>query len=66
MEFKDLKEENLVNISFSDVVNVISSDDTKVGEKMVYIYLLNLIMDMEDKIQNIKNKIKEYEDKDVN
>lgn len=63
MEFTGLTEQ-IVNITFTDVMQVIASNDTKPTEKMVYIYLLNVIMDMDEKIEDIKNKINEYENKD--
>ena len=64
MEFTNL-ETPIVNINFNDVMQVIASNDTKPTEKMVYIYLLNVIMDMDEKIQDINNKLEQYEKKNV-
>lgn len=61
MEMTGLTEQ-IVNINFTDVMQVIASNDTKPTEKMVYIYLLNVIMDLDEKIQDIKSKLEEYED----
>jgi hypothetical protein len=63
MEFTDLKQENLINISFTDMMRVISSEETTEANKIAYIYLLNVIMDMDEKIQKITNTINELESK---
>jgi hypothetical protein len=67
MEFTNLNQENLVNISFTDVIKVISSDTTTPEDKMVYIYLLNVIMDTNERIDELQRKLNikdenEYED----
>lgn len=61
MEFTHLNQENLVNITFNDMMQVVISEETTPNQKMAYIYLLNVIMDMDEKITDIKNKINEYE-----
>ena len=43
MEFTDLKQENLINISFTDMMRVISSEETTEANKIAYIYLLNFL-----------------------
>ena len=63
MECTDLKQENLINISFTDMMRVISSEETTEANKIAYIYLLNVIMDMDEKIQKITNTINELESK---
>lgn len=65
-------EKNLINITFTDVMQVIASEDTCPNDKLVYIYLLNVIMDLHDKVDkleaklstedNISDDVKWYED----
>ena len=65
-------EQNLINITFTDVMQVIASEDTCPNDKLVYIYLLNVIMDLHDKVDkleaklstedNISDDVKWYED----
>jgi hypothetical protein len=56
-------DERLVNITFTDVIQVVASDNTTPEDKMVYIYLLNVIMDMDEKITRMNNTLKELENK---
>jgi hypothetical protein len=67
MEFTDLNQENLVNISFTDVMKIVSLDTTTTEQKMMYIYLLNVIMDTNERIDELQRKLNtkdenEYED----
>ena len=50
----------IMNITFTDVMQIIASNDTKPTEKMVYIYLLNVIMDLDEKITILQNQMNEY------
>jgi hypothetical protein len=59
MEFTDLNKENLVNISFTDVIQIVSSETTTPEQKLVYIYLLNVIMDTNERIDKLENLLKE-------
>jgi hypothetical protein len=59
MEFTDLNKENLVNISFTDVIQIVSSEATTPEQKLVYIYLLNVIMDTNERIDKLENLLKE-------
>ena len=59
MEFTDLNKENLVNISFTDVIQIVSSEATIPEQKLVYIYLLNVIMDTNERIDKLENLLKE-------
>jgi hypothetical protein len=56
-------DERLMNITFTDVIQVVASDNTTPEDKMVYIYLLNVIMDMDEKITRMNNTLKELESK---
>lgn len=47
-------EKNLINITFTDVMQVIASEDTNPNDKLVYIYLLNVIMDLHDKVDKLE------------
>lgn len=51
-------EKNLINITFTDVMQVISSEDTCPNDKMVYIYLLNVIMDLHEKVDRLEASTK--------
>jgi hypothetical protein len=67
MEFTNLNQENLVNISFTDVMKIVSLDTTTTEQKMMYIYLLNVIMDTNERIDELQRKLNikdenEYED----
>lgn len=67
MEFTNLNQENLVNISFTDVMQIIASEETCPNDKMVYIYLLNVIMDMGERIDELSVKVNTLENtKDEN
>jgi len=67
MEFTNLNQENLVNISFTDVMQVIASEETCHNDKMVYIYLLNVIMDMGERTDELSVKVNTIENtKDEN
>ena len=57
MEFTHLNQENLVNISFTDVIKIISSDDTTPEQKLVYIYLLNVNMDTNERVDKLQQTI---------
>lgn len=56
-------DERLMNITFTDVIQVVASDNTTPEDKMVYIYLLNVIMDIDEKIERMKNTLQELENK---
>ena len=58
MEFTDLKQENIINITFTDVMQVISSEDTCPKDRLVYIYLLNVIMDLHEKVDRLEASTK--------
>lgn len=58
MEFTDLKQENIINITFTDVMQVISSEDTCPNDRLVYIYLLNVIMDLHEKVDRLEASTK--------
>lgn len=58
MEFTDLKQENIINITFTDVMQVISSEDTCPNDRLVYIYLLNIIMDLHEKVDRLETSTK--------
>jgi hypothetical protein len=60
MEFTHLNQENLVNISFTDVIKIISSDDTTPEQKLVYIYLLNVIMDTNERLDKLQQTIDKF------
>ena len=60
MEFTHLNQENLVNISFTDVIKIISSDDTTPEQKLVYIYLLNVIMDTNERVDKLQQTIDKF------
>ena len=60
MEFTNLNQENLVNISFTDVIKIISSDETTPEQKMVYIYLLNVIMDTNERVDKLQQTIDKF------
>ena len=47
--------QNLINITFTDVMQIIASKDTNPEAKIVYIYLLNVIMDLDEKIRKIES-----------
>jgi hypothetical protein len=49
---------NIINITFTDVMQVISSEDTCPNDKMVYIYLLNVIMDLSEKVDKLEASTK--------
>jgi hypothetical protein len=51
-------EKNLINITFTDVMQVIASEDTCPNDKMVYIYLLNVIMDLHEKVDRLEASTK--------
>lgn len=59
MEFTNLNQEDLVNITFMDVMKIISSDEPTPNQKLVYIYLLNVIMDTNERIDKLETTIKE-------
>jgi hypothetical protein len=54
-------DDRLVNITFTDVMKVVASDNTTPEDKMVYIYLLNVIMDMDEKIERMNNTLNELQ-----
>ena len=56
-------DERLMNITITDVIQVVTSDNTTPEDKMVYIYLLNVIMDIDEKIERMKNTLQELENK---
>ena len=58
MEFTDLKQENIINITFTDVMQVIASEDTCPNDRLVYIYLLNVIMDLHEKVDRLEASTK--------
>ena len=60
MEFTNLNQENLVNISFTDVIKIISSDETTPEQKLVYIYLLNVIMDTNERVDKLQQTIDKF------
>lgn len=60
MEFTDLNQENLVNITFMDVMKIVSSDETTPNQKLVYIYLLNVIMDTNERIDKLQQTIDKF------
>ena len=60
MEFTDLNQENLVNISFMDVMKIISDEETTPTQKLVYIYLLNVIMDTNERIDKLQQTIDKF------
>jgi hypothetical protein len=49
---------NLINITFTDVMQVIASEDTCPNDKLVYIYLLNVIMDLNEKVDKLEAQSK--------
>lgn len=62
-------EKNLINITFTDVMQVIASEDTCPNDKMVYIYLLNVIMDLNEKVDKLEassKKVRKSVKKNVN
>lgn len=63
------EEKNLINITFTDVMQVIASEDTCPNDKLVYIYLLNVIMDLNekvDKLEAVTKKVRKNSKKNVN
>jgi len=61
-------EQNLINITFTDVMQVIASEDTCPNDKLVYIYLLNVIMDLHekvDKLEAVTKKVRKNSKKNV-
>jgi len=49
-----METENLINITFTDVMKIIASEETSSNDKTVYIYLLNIIMDMSEKVDRLE------------
>ena len=60
MEFTDLNQENLVNITFMDVMKIISDEETTPNQKLVYIYLLNVIMDTNERVDKLQQTIDKF------
>jgi len=52
------EDKNIINITFTDVMQVIASEDTCPNDKMVYIYLLNIIMDLNEKVDKLEASTK--------
>lgn len=46
----ELDKENLYNITFTDVMKLLASDNVTEEHKIIYIYLLNFIMDINEKV----------------
>lgn len=54
---EEQKNQNLINITFTDVMQIIASKDTNPEAKMVYIYLLNVIMDLDEKVSKLEGHL---------
>jgi len=54
---EDLNLDREIKITFTDVMRIIADDNTTPEQKMVYIYLLNVIMDLDERVTNIEKKI---------
>ena len=44
---------NEMNITFMDIMKIIGSDDTCENDKKVYIFLLNIIMELQEKVDKL-------------
>jgi len=62
-EQKEEQQGRLVNITFNDVMQVIASDKTCEDDKLVYIYLLNVIMDLHEKVDKLETQSKKVKKK---
>lgn len=64
MNFTGLTEA-IQTITFTDVMKVIASDETKATDKMVYIYLLNALMDLDEHIGRLEEKLNDIQKPNV-
>jgi len=62
-EQKEEQQSRLANITFNDVMQVIASNNTPEDDKLVYIYLLNVIMDLHEKVDKLEAQSKKVKKK---
>lgn len=62
-EQKEEQQSRLANITFNDVMQVIASNNTPEDDKLVYIYLLNVIMDLHEKVDKLETQSKKVKKK---
>ena len=62
-EQKEEGQARLANITFNDVMQVIASNNTPEDDKFVYIYLLNVIMDLHEKVDKLEAQSKKVKKK---
>jgi hypothetical protein len=61
MENENNNEKGGVEVKFTDVMRIIADDNTPMDTKMVYIYLLNVIMDFDEQLGKLSHKVETWE-----
>lgn len=61
MENENNNEKGGVEVKFTDVMRIIADDNTPMDTKMVYIYLLNVIMDFDEQLGKLSHKVENWE-----
>ena len=52
-----------IEVKFTDVMRIIADDKTPADTKMVYIFLLNAIMDLDEVVGKLEYKLEQLEPK---
>lgn len=59
MEEKEQDKKTQIEVKFTDVMRIIADDNTPNDTKMVYIFLLNAIMDLDEALGKLEYRLKD-------